>query len=103
AFSRISVASSARWDLGRNVLIASSVNNVRQIEKQAYEELYKMYGSSDTKDVPIKYQVIKHMRFLDRVIKETLRLFPPTPFVGRTLSKGTDFSLTFSTETASSI
>ncbi|XP_015173618.1 PREDICTED: cytochrome P450 3A13-like [Polistes dominula] len=56
------------------------------IQNRAYEELYDMYGSSDPKDVPIKYKDITEMEYLDRVIKETCRLFPPAPFVGRTAS-----------------
>ncbi|KAI4473569.1 hypothetical protein M0804_015280, partial [Polistes exclamans] len=54
------------------------------IQKQVYEELYDMYGPSDPDDVPITLEDIKKMKYLERVIKETLRLFPPAPFIGRT-------------------
>ncbi|XP_043502304.1 cytochrome P450 4V2-like [Polistes fuscatus] len=59
------------------------------IQNQVYEELYDMYGSSDPKDVPITMEDIKSMKYLERVIKETLRLFPPAPFFGRTLHSDT--------------
>ncbi|XP_043497346.1 cytochrome P450 4C1-like [Polistes fuscatus] len=55
------------------------------IQNQVYEELYAIYGSSDPKDIPIAMVDTKKMIYLERVIKETLRLFPPAPVFGRTL------------------
>ncbi|XP_014611163.1 PREDICTED: cytochrome P450 4C1-like, partial [Polistes canadensis] len=60
------------------------------IQQQAYEELYDIYGSSDTNDVPITLEDINKMKYLERVIKETLRLFPAVPFIARTLSSDTE-------------
>ncbi|KAI4476497.1 hypothetical protein M0804_013528 [Polistes exclamans] len=59
------------------------------IQQQAYEELYDIYGSSDANDVPITLEDINKMKYLERVIKETLRLFPAAPFIARTLSSDT--------------
>ncbi|KAI4476495.1 hypothetical protein M0804_013526 [Polistes exclamans] len=59
------------------------------IQQQAYEELYDIYGSSDANDVPITLEDINKMKYLERVIKETLRLFPSIPFIGRTLCSDT--------------
>ncbi|XP_043494017.1 cytochrome P450 4C1-like [Polistes fuscatus] len=59
------------------------------IQNQVYEELYDLYGSSDPKDVPITMEDTKKMKYLERVIKETLRLFPSGPLIARTLSRDT--------------
>ncbi|XP_043499947.1 cytochrome P450 4C1-like isoform X1 [Polistes fuscatus] len=64
------------------------------IQNQVYEELYDMYDSSDPIDVPITMEDTKKMKYLERVIKETLRLFPPALLIGRTLkrdTKGNDY------------
>ncbi|KAI4473461.1 hypothetical protein M0804_015334 [Polistes exclamans] len=58
-----------------------------EVQQQIYEELYQIYGSSDPAEVPITLEDIKEMKYLERVIKETLRLFPPGPFIGRKLSE----------------
>ncbi|XP_043502779.1 cytochrome P450 4C1-like isoform X2 [Polistes fuscatus] len=58
-----------------------------EVQQRVYEELYQMYGSSDHQNVPITLQDIKKMKYLERVIKETLRLFPAGPIIGRVLQK----------------
>ncbi|XP_015189646.1 PREDICTED: cytochrome P450 4V2-like [Polistes dominula] len=55
-----------------------------EVQNEVYKELYDMYGSSNENDDPITYDDTKKMHYLERVIKETLRLFPPAPFFGRT-------------------
>ncbi|XP_043494013.1 cytochrome P450 4C1-like isoform X2 [Polistes fuscatus] len=59
------------------------------IQNQVYEELYDLYGSSDPIDFPITMEDTRKMKYLDRVIKETLRLFPVGPFIARKLSRDT--------------
>ncbi|KAI4477092.1 hypothetical protein M0802_014783 [Mischocyttarus mexicanus] len=58
-----------------------------EIQNKTYEELYQIYESSDPEDVPITYQDIKNMKYMDRVVKETLRLFPAAPVIARTHSE----------------
>ncbi|XP_043493919.1 cytochrome P450 4V2-like [Polistes fuscatus] len=59
------------------------------IQNQVYEELYDLYGSSDPNEVPITMEDTKKMKYLDRVIKETLRLFTAAPFIARKLYRDT--------------
>lgn len=37
--------------------------------------------------IPVKYDDLQRMLYLDRVIKETMRLFPPVPVIGRMLTE----------------
>ncbi|XP_011643507.1 cytochrome P450 4V2-like [Pogonomyrmex barbatus] len=42
-----------------------------------------IYGLETLKSAPIKYDDIQRMHYLDCIIKETLRLFPVIPLIGR--------------------
>lgn len=48
-----------------------------------YRELLEIYGTQNLKSAPIKFENLGHMSYLERVIMETLRLFPVVPFIGR--------------------
>jgi len=49
--------------------------------------LLEIYGTKTPKSTPIKYEDLQRMDYLDRVIKETMRIFPTVPFVMRHLTK----------------
>nr|XP_050866027.1 cytochrome P450 4C1-like isoform X3 [Vespula vulgaris] len=53
------------------------------IQNKVFEELNQIYRSSDPKHVRITHDDIKNMKLLERVIKETLRLFPAGPVIVR--------------------
>ncbi|XP_035742921.1 cytochrome P450 4C1-like, partial [Vespa mandarinia] len=57
------------------------------IQNEVYDELYQIYGSSDPRYVPITHDDIARMKLLERVIKETLRLYPPGPIVARNVTQ----------------
>lgn len=52
-----------------------------------YTELWEIYGTRTPQSTPIKYEHLQHMNYLDRVIKETLRIFPTIPIFSRQLKE----------------
>ncbi|XP_047368010.1 cytochrome P450 4C1-like [Vespa velutina] len=58
-----------------------------EIQDKVYEEVNQIYCSNDPKYVPLTYNDIKSMKLLERVIKETLRLFPAAPIIARKVTQ----------------
>ncbi|XP_046832111.1 cytochrome P450 4C1-like isoform X2 [Vespa crabro] len=54
---------------------------------KVYVEVNRIYCSDDPKCVPMTYNDIKSMKLLERVIKETLRLFPSGPVIARKVTQ----------------
>uniref|UniRef100_A0A182MTH7 Cytochrome P450 n=1 Tax=Anopheles culicifacies TaxID=139723 RepID=A0A182MTH7_9DIPT len=50
------------------------------VQDRVYEEIRSIYGDSS---LNITYETISAQTYLEQVIKETLRLFPVAPFIGR--------------------
>lgn len=46
-----------------------------------------IYGTETPIFVPVKYDDLQHMHYLDQVIEETMRLFPTVPIIGRRLTE----------------
>ncbi|XP_067212353.1 cytochrome P450 4C1-like isoform X2 [Linepithema humile] len=61
--------------------------NFPEVQEKAYKELSEIYGIKSPKSVPIKYDDLQKMNYLNRVIKETMRLFPAIPVVARFLTE----------------
>ncbi|XP_018056012.1 PREDICTED: cytochrome P450 4V2-like, partial [Atta colombica] len=57
------------------------------LQEKAYKELLEIYGTETPKFAPVKYEDLQHMHYLDCIIKETLRLFPIVPMIGRKLTE----------------
>ncbi|XP_011706504.1 PREDICTED: cytochrome P450 4g15-like, partial [Wasmannia auropunctata] len=55
--------------------------------ERVYKELSEIYGTETPTSAPVKYEDLHHMNYMDRVIKETMRLFPTVPMISRQLSK----------------
>ncbi|XP_011706975.1 PREDICTED: cytochrome P450 4V2-like, partial [Wasmannia auropunctata] len=57
--------------------------NFPEIQEKAHKELLEIYGTETVKSAPVKYDDLQYMHYLERVIKETMRIFPPGPFIIR--------------------
>ncbi|KAF5293172.1 hypothetical protein FQR65_LT11017 [Abscondita terminalis] len=60
--------------------------NNRDVQEKVIEELQEIIGDKNEK---ITYQHLQSLKYLEMVIKESLRLYPPVPFFGRSLSENT--------------
>ncbi|RVE48931.1 hypothetical protein evm_006393 [Chilo suppressalis] len=61
----------------------------QDIQAQAYDELYEIFGDSDREAT---FNDTVQMKYLERVILETLRLFPPVPVIARLLKHDVQIS-----------
>ncbi|XP_045506944.1 cytochrome P450 4C1-like [Colias croceus] len=59
-----------------------------EIQQRVYEEIYSIFGDSERL---LEKDDLPKLQYLERVIKETIRLFPPVPFIIRTATE--DFPL----------
>ncbi|XP_043285788.1 uncharacterized protein [Venturia canescens] len=64
--------------------------NHPEIQQKAYEELCDIYGDEVSSNSPIQNEDLHRMIYLERVIKETLRLFPVAPIIGREVQEDLD-------------
>ncbi|XP_052750838.1 cytochrome P450 4C1-like [Galleria mellonella] len=57
-----------------------------EIQENVYNELYEVFGDSDR---PVVKEDLPKLKYLERVAKESLRLFPPVPFIIRKVLEDT--------------
>ncbi|XP_050542515.1 cytochrome P450 4c3-like isoform X2 [Daktulosphaira vitifoliae] len=60
----------------------------QDVQNKLVEELNEIYSSDDSCKFP-SYEDLCKMKYLECIIKETLRLYPPIPYIGREVSKQT--------------
>lgn len=56
----------------------------QDIQDKVIEELDKIFGDSDR---PVTFQDTLEMKYLERCLMETLRMFPPVPVIARHLKQ----------------
>lgn len=54
-----------------------------EVQQKCFQEIRDVFGDDPTK--PISLSDLNNLHYLELVIKETLRLFPPVPMIGRKL------------------
>lgn len=67
----------------------------QDIQEKVIQELDEIFGDSDR---PVTFQDTLEMKYLERCLMETLRLFPPVPLIAREIKndlKLGQFSETF--------
>ncbi|XP_043481269.1 cytochrome P450 4C1-like [Leptopilina heterotoma] len=58
-----------------------------KVQEKVYQEIFNIYGSDDPEKNPVKYEDLQHFMYLERVIKETMRLFSIAPFLARMITE----------------
>lgn len=54
--------------------------SIKDFQEKCYQELEEIFGHSDR---PCSFQDTQEMKYLERCILETLRLYPPVPLISR--------------------
>lgn len=61
----------------------------QDIQNKAYQELVDIFGDSDR---DATFQDTLEMKYLERVIMESLRMYPPVPVIARKLNQDVKIS-----------
>lgn len=56
----------------------------QDIQTRVYDELYTIFGDSDR---PVTFEDTLRMKYLEMVILESLRMYPPVPIIARKLNQ----------------
>lgn len=67
-----------------------SLSRHPEVQNKVFEEQKYIFGEN-YKSAPVTNKAITEMKYLELVIKETLRLYPPVPAIGRTFVEDFEF------------
>ncbi|XP_025192993.1 cytochrome P450 4C1 isoform X5 [Melanaphis sacchari] len=69
-----------------NACVIFMLAHHQDVQNKVFEELQSIFLNGDHNRTPT-YRDFQQMKYVEMVIKETLRLFPPLPFLGRRLNE----------------
>ncbi|XP_062700047.1 cytochrome P450 4d2-like [Aedes albopictus] len=61
-----------------------------EVQQKVYEEAVSVLG--DSIETPITLSALNDLKYLDLVVKESLRMFPPVPYISRSTIKEVELS-----------
>ncbi|XP_034940513.1 cytochrome P450 4C1-like [Chelonus insularis] len=73
-----------------NTFVVFMLANFPEIQEKCYEELREILGDRINDESPIINEDLSRMEYLERVIKETLRIFPLVPVLVRHVTEDLD-------------
>ncbi|XP_015126718.1 cytochrome P450 4C1 [Diachasma alloeum] len=73
-----------------NSFVMLMLANYPEVQERCYQELCTIYGDNINTDTAITHEDLHRMEYLERTIKETLRLFPVGPVLVRYVSEDLD-------------
>lgn len=70
-----------------NCFVLLMLASYPDVQDKIYEELCEIYGNDETEDRSITSEDLQRMEYMERVIKETMRLFPIAPILVRAVTE----------------
>ncbi|XP_058822334.1 cytochrome P450 4C1-like [Topomyia yanbarensis] len=64
----------------------------QDIQQKVYDEILSTLGKDSCKTATLTYNNLQDFKYLDMVVKESLRLLPPVSFIGRKLVEDTEIN-----------
>lgn len=61
-----------------------------EVQEKLFNEIREVIG--DDKQQKVSYRQLQDLRYMECVIKESMRLYPPVPIIGRYFKEDTDLS-----------
>ncbi|KAG2153237.1 cytochrome P450, partial [Suillus clintonianus] len=82
-------------------LLAQHSGAQARLRSEIHDAMKTLEEDDDTSSAELPYDILMSLPFLDGVVKETLRLYPSLPVMGRVTSKATTLPLHFPTRSRS--
>lgn len=57
------------------------ISRHKDVQDKLFTEIRSVFG--DDKNAPVSYRQLHELKYIDSVIKESIRFYPPVPYIGR--------------------